>query len=240
MTSTRLWAHGPVYRYKEHPPCTDTLLLADFAGLSGVRRCADLGCGEGLLMLLLSARAPALRVEGVELCPETAERCRHNLIENGLSDRAEVITADLRRCGDFWPAGGFDLVISNPPYFPTGGGRPSPDAVRSAAREEHGLTPAVLCAAAARLCRNGGRFAVVYRPERLSELLCAMSRAGLEPKRLRLAAHSAEARPCLVLVEGCRNARPGGLHCLPLLVLHGPDGTDSPELRRICHLEGAV
>ena len=240
MEPAQLWTNGPIYRYRAHPPCTDSLLLADFAETAGVRSCIDLGCGEGLLMLLLCARSPELRIDGVELCEENAALCRRNMADNALSGRVNVIHGDLRLCTNTLPSGAYDLIISNPPYFPAGGGYSSPDAIRSAAREEHGLTPADLCAAAARLCRNGGRFVVVYRSDRLTDLICAMRSAHLEPKRMRFVAHSVEAKPGLVLVEACRNARPGGLVCLPLLVLRGPDGRDSPELKRICHMEDPV
>ncbi len=44
----------------------------------------------------------------------------------------------------------------------------------------------VFLSAATWLLNNGGRFAVIYLAERLSELLTQMSAAGIEPKRLRM------------------------------------------------------
>ena len=76
--------------------------------------------------------------------------------------------------------------------------------------------------------------ALVHRPERLSELLCALTAAGLEPKRLRTVARTADAAPSLVLVGARRGGKPG-LRILPPLTLCAPDGTDSEEIRRIYH-----
>ena len=80
--------------------------------------------------------------------------------------------------------------------------------------------------AAAYLCRWGGSFAVVHRPERLSELLCAMTASGVEPKRLRLVCPRAERAPSLILVEGRRGGKPG-LTIEPPLILQDEAGADS-------------
>ena len=79
--------------------------------------------------------------------------------------------------------------------------------------------------AAARLVRNGGRFALCHRPERLTDLLCALRVCGLEPKRLQLAAHAPDRPPSLVLVEAVRQGRPG-LEVLPTLYRAGPGGRE--------------
>ena len=72
-----------------------------------------------------------------------------------------------------------------------------------------------LCAAAARCLKNGGRFALVHRPDRLTDLLCALRAAGLEPKRMQLVQHRADKPPSAVLLEAVRQGRPG-LEVLPV------------------------
>ena len=73
-----------------------------------------------------------------------------------------------------------------------------------------------LCAAAARLLRNGGRFALCHRPERLPQLMRGMTDHGLEPKRMALLAAGPDRVPSTVLLEGVRQGRPG-LEILPTL-----------------------
>ena len=219
------------------PLGTDSVLLADFAGTSGrIRAFADLGCGAGVLTVLLLQKLADARAFGIELQPAAAELTLENLEANGLSDRAEIRCGDLRERSELPPAGSMDLVVANPPYFAAGSGYTAPDAKRAAARDERTCTLEDVCRAAAYLCRWGGSFAVVHRPERLSELFCAMTACGVEPKRLRLVSPTATRAPSLVLAEGRRGGKPG-LTILPPLVLQDEDGADSPEIRRIYHME---
>ena len=213
------------------------MLLADFARGSGrIRRVADLGCGAGVLTVLLLQKFPAATAFGIEIQPEAANACRENLALNELTDRAEIRCGDLREKADLPEAGSFDLVVSNPPYFAAGRGYAAPEEHRAAARDERFCTLEDLCRAAAYLCRWGGSFAVVHRPERLSELLCAMTAHGIEPKRLRLVSPRSDRAPSLVLVEGRRGGNPG-LTIEPPLVLQDDTGADSHEIQRIYHME---
>lgn len=189
----------------------DSLALGDFATVRSGQRVCDLGCGGGLLLLLLARRAENLTLWGVERDPAAAQAARDNLAANGLG--GEIVTGDLRTAP--WPAGSCQLVVSNPPYFAPGSGRSG-----GAARMETGCTLADWCAAAARLTRNGGRFALVHRPERLTDVLCALRSCGLEPKRLRFLQHDLSHPPSAVLVEAVRQGRPG-LSVLPVLFTGG-------------------
>ena len=232
-TCNALWPGGPKFRQSREgfPLSTDSVLLAAFAGDIRAKRILDLGCGAGVLSVLLRCSHPGAELEGIELRPEAAELCRENLAANGF-DASGIRTGDLREYRSLWPAGSWDLVVSNPPYFPVGSGYSSPDPARAGAREENACTLEDLCDAAAWLCRWGGAFALVHRPERLSALCCALSGRGLEPKRLRMVQHSAGAAPILLLVEARRGGKPG-LRVEPPLLLTTETGEDSPEVKVI-------
>ena len=232
---TELWAGGPVFAQAEHFRLgTDSVLLADFVNTSGAARGVDLGCASGAIALLLLARSPALHMTGLELLPDAAALARENLEKNGLAARGEIVAGDIRRHRELFRAGSFDLVAANPPYYPAGSGSLPRDGGRAAARGETACSLDDVCAAAAFLCRTGGSFSLVYKPERLSELLCAMSAHAIEPKRLRLVCNRAGDAPGLVLVEGRRGGKPG-LRIEPELVLTAAGGGESAEFRRIYH-----
>lgn len=178
----------------------DALALGAFASVRPGWRVCDLGAGSGALLLLLARRADRLALTGVEVDPLSAQTARNNLESNGLA--GEVVAGDLRTAP--LPAGGFDLVVSNPPYFPVGSGKSG-----GPARSEEFCSLAELCAAASRLVKNGGRFALCHRPERLVDVLCALRSCRLEPKRLKLAAHGPGHPPSLLLVEAVKQGRPG-------------------------------
>ena len=117
-------------------------------------------------------------------------------------------------------------MISNPPYFPAGSGASAEGEARRNAREECTCTLEDVCAAAKRVLRYGGRFALVHRAERLTDVLCAMRESGIEPKRLRFLAKSAASAPSLLLVEGKRGGKSG-------LVIEPPLIPGSPEWEHV-------
>lgn len=232
---TALWEGGPVFAQAEHfRLSTDCVLLADFIKTAGRRRGIDLGCASGAIALLLLWRSPRLHMTGLELLEDAADLAGRNMEKNSLQDRSRIICGDIRRHRELLKSGSFDLVAANPPYFPVERGKLSPDEKRSGARGEVNCSLEDICAAASYLCCTGGSFSVVYKPERLSELFCAMTAHGLEPKRLRLVCYRQDSAPSLVLVEGRRGGKPG-LDILPPLILTGPDGGDSQEVLRIYH-----
>ena len=74
-----------------------------------------------------------------------------------------------------------------------------------------------------------------HRIPRIEDVFAAMRAHGLEPKRLRLVQHRAASAPSLALIEARRGGKPGLTVCAPLL-LTGPDGGDSEEVREIYHV----
>lgn len=178
----------------------DALALGEFASVKPGWRVCDLGTGSGVLLLLLARRAEGLSLTGIDLDSLSAQTARQNLAANGLA--GEILTGDLRAAP--LPAGSFDLALSNPPYFPVGSGTSG-----GPARSEEFCTLEELCAAAGRLVKNGGRFALCHRPERLTDVICALRANRLEPKRLKLISHGPGHPPSLLLVESVKQGRPG-------------------------------
>lgn len=232
-----LWKSGPRFEQSEHFRLgTDSVLLADFVNTSGRTRGIDLGCGSGILPLLLCARAPKLNMTGLEINPDAVLIARKNMTENSLDGRTEIVQGDIRSCRELFRTGEFDLIVSNPPYFAAGSGRLSPDAARAAARGEVLCTLEDICRAASYLCRTGGAFCLVHRAERLADAVCLLRETGFELKRIRTVAHSVKKAPSLVLLEARRGAAPG-LKFMPPLFMTAPDGRESDEIKRIYHRE---
>ncbi len=213
-------------------PSTDTFLLSSLPRLKPGLRVCDLCGGTGLLGLLLLQRQPELEVAGVELSPEAAVLAERAAVENGLTGRFHTVVGDVREIRSLLPAGGFDLVVSNPPYYPVGSGAVSPDQGRRSARSESSCTLEDVCAAASYLLRWGGAFCLVHKPERLADVLCGLREAGMEAKRLRLVERRAGAAASLALVEGRRGGR-SGLTVEPPLVLTEADGRPSDEVEAV-------
>lgn len=233
----RLWDGGPLFAQSEHFKLgTDSVLLADFVNIGSLRRGIDLGCGSGILPLLLLQKSERLHMMGLEINPAASKVAAANLAANSLSDRGGVVTGDIRRARELFRSGEFDLVVANPPYFTAGSGKQSPSIEKAAARTETMCTLEDICRAAAYLCRTGGAFCLVHRAERLCDVLCIMRECGLEPKRLRTVSHDVSKEPSLILVEARRGGN-HGMKLLPPLFVRNPDGTETSEILRIYHRE---
>jgi len=213
-------------------PGTDTFLLSSLPRLKPGLQVCDLGCGTGLLGLLLLQRQPGLSVTGVEIQEQAVHLAEKAAAENRLTDRLTVCRGDLRGVKALFPTGSFDLVVCNPPYFPAGSGHLAERAALRTARAEVDCTLEDVCAAAAYLLRWGGSFCLVHRPERLTDLLCTLRAAAMEPKRLRFVCKTAGAAPSLLLLEARQGGKPGLTVEAPL-TLQTDDGTPTAELDAI-------
>ncbi|MCD8368222.1 MAG: methyltransferase [Clostridiales bacterium] len=198
---------------------TDSVRLAQFATLRSGWRVLDLGCGVGVLPLLLAERADSLTLDGIECVPEAVALARENLRENGLA--GTILQGDLREPG-WLTEGHYDLAVANPPYFAPETGYVA-QGNRGVARTELCCTLPELCLAAGKRLKTGGRLAVCIRPERLADLFEAMREAAIEPKRLQLVQASSGHSPRLALVEGVRQGG-RGLTVEPVLLLNEQDG----------------
>lgn len=218
------WQPANGYRFS-----MDSVLLAAFAPLAAGPVC-DLGAGCGVLAVLLAARGPAGPFTAVEIDPDLAECCRRNFAEAGLA--GAVLEGDLAAAAAELPAGGFDLLLCNPPFFAPGSGRLPPQPGRARARHGLALDDGDLFAAAARLLPKGGRLALCWPPARLADAFCGLRAARLEPKRLRLV-HGRAGRPGrLALIEA---ARDGGtqLELEPPLLAYRDGQEYSDEVKAI-------
>lgn len=237
MEKTKLWPEGPTILQTELVKLTgDSILLADFARISEGEKGVDLCCGSGALMLLLLWRERTINMTGLEIQQDAASLAEETFRLNGLSDRVEVCCGDYRNVVKELPNGGFDFVISNPPYFAEKQGAMSPKLNRAMARAELTSSLTELCHAASKLCRSGGKVFFSFRTDRLAELLNEMVSAHLEPKRLRFIHHNALSAASVVLAEGRKDGKPGLCIDAPFL-LHDEDGRESREYRKICRLE---
>lgn len=211
---------------------TDSVLLADFAAPKPRDRAVDLGAGSGAIATLMAAHCPGLKVDAVELQPDVADMARRSAALNGISDRLRVYAMDLREAWRTLGAERYTLAVCNPPYGREGGGLPSRREAVRLARHESGLTPDDVARSASKLLRAGGRLCVVFPAFRALEMMDAMQRSRLAPKRIRTVHGVAGRAPRFVLIEAVRDGGPG-LHWLAPLELRDADGAFSREWRRI-------
>jgi tRNA1(Val) A37 N6-methylase TrmN6 len=152
-----IWQPRRGFRYG-----AEAFWLAGFALEGGRPRTAlDLGTGSGIVAGLLAARGVV--TDGVDVRPEW---------EAGWSrSRADSRAFPALRVADVLAVdGAWDLVVSNPPYFPSGTGPTSPDEWKAAARSERTRALADFVAVATRVAP---RCCFVVPVEREADVLAA-------------------------------------------------------------------
>jgi tRNA1Val (adenine37-N6)-methyltransferase len=187
----------------------DSLILAaylcdgDFDG-----RGLEVGCGVGVVSLLVGAFGRQQELLGLELQPELLAYAQENLKENAAFLRCPVRfqRSDARA---FRSAERFDLLFANPPFFRAGTGHRSPDPVTALARHDDALSPADLASLAARLLAPGGAGVFVYPMARRDEVVHCLGAAGLEVARLTAVRSFDGDRPYLALIEAGHAAARG-------------------------------
>lgn len=219
----------------------DAVLLAAFtAGETGGRgmkrrkapHILELGCGNGIVSVILSHKIPESTLLGVEIQAEEAERACRNVKLNCLDKRIQIREADVASLGETVLPQKFNAVVTNPPYFRRGGAIPNDASAKYIARHETSADlDAFIRAAAAQLDRDGELF-MVHRPDRLVDICCSMRAQGLEPKELQMVMPFPETKPNILLVHGVKGGN-SELRVLPPIHVRETDGRYSDLIQRI-------
>jgi tRNA1Val (adenine37-N6)-methyltransferase len=116
-----------------------------------VGRVLDIGCGTGLLSLMLAQRAPQLQIDAIELDNSAAAQAAGNVAASPWSQRIRVMPGDAR---DFLSEEKYELIICNPPFFHNS--LPGKSESRNLARHSLSLGPEDLFAVIRRNLDAGG------------------------------------------------------------------------------------
>lgn len=204
---------------------TDALLLAGYVN-GRYKSAVELGGGTGIISMLLLARDKAEEVTCIEIQEEFAELIGRNAEHNGLANRLTAVCSDVR---DFRPERECELVFTNPPYMKTTSGKSNLDDKKNIARHEVAGTIYDFSRAGSKMLKYGGTFAVVYRPDRLIDLIDALRSASLEPKRMTYVHANASSEPSMVLIEAKKGGKCGLKLTKPLLIYKNTDNKDYSE-----------
>lgn len=216
---------------------TDAYMLAAFASGGAKKRAADLGSGTGVIALLCQSKNKFRHMYAVEIQESFASLIRSNAKSNGLDSVITPICADLRNVNSGNTDGELDVVLANPPYMKADSGKRNTHDEKFIARHEVFGGIGDFCECAYRLLKHGGKFCVVWRPDRMTDLLCAMRENKLEPKRMVFIHAHPYALPSTVIVEAVKGGASGNKLCRPLYLSSTPDDSLacilSPDAKRI-------
>ncbi|WP_306521154.1 tRNA1(Val) (adenine(37)-N6)-methyltransferase [Rheinheimera sp.] len=164
--------------YVDHDACamkvgTDALLLGAWAEVPQKGAILDIGCGSGILSLMLAQRTlPSVILDAVELDSAAATQAKSNVSQSLWANRIRVIERDILTYPDscdHLDHRRYQLIISNPPFFAAA--LVSKDQQRAKARHTDSLSFAALLATAALLLADDGLFSLILPCEAAEQLL---------------------------------------------------------------------
>ncbi len=148
---------------------TDGVLLGAWA--EGGKRILDIGCGTGIVSLMMAQRFPEARVTAIDIEADCCRQARVNADNSPWGDRIMVEHASLQSFvsenavsadGDCWQWQ-YDAIVSNPPFFVDS--LKNPDRARTLARHTDSLPFSALAKGVARMLAPGGVFSAVMTEE---------------------------------------------------------------------------
>ena len=185
-------------------------------------RCLDLGCGNGIIPILMEAKTEGKHFTGLEIQPESADMAKRSVALNGLQDRIDIVEGDIKDASKIFGASSFHVVTTNPPYMTAQHGLTNVYEAKTIARHEVLCNLEDIIRESARLLMPGGRFYMVHRPFRLAEIISLMVQYRMEPKRMRLVYPYVDREPNMVLIEGLRGGKSRMTVEKPLIVYKEP------------------
>jgi len=161
-----------------HPVGTDGVLLGAWAQCEG-QQILDVGCGSGLISLMLAQRFPDNQITGIELDAASAQQCQTNFENSPFAKRLKLIQGDFL---NYRFNGQFDLIVSNPPFYQAG--FESGNTQRDRARQEKFLPQSNFLERAAALLKPGGKVALILPGNEAQQFLEKATDRNLHPSRI--------------------------------------------------------
>ena len=185
----------------------DSLILAHFVSVKSRSVNLDLGCGNGIIALVLARRYTQSRWQGLEVQEGLATLAKKNAQQNSLDHRVIIDTGDAKDVKKIYEPRMFDNIVFNPPYRKLDSGRINPMPEKAIARHEISGSLSHFLSSAKYALKPKGRVFTIYPATRLVELIALFRKKDIEPKRMKLVYSDALSDAEFVLVEGRDSSR---------------------------------
>ena len=213
----------------------DSILLSDFAkNIKKGAKVLDLGTGTGIIATLLCEKTELSEITGIEVQEEVYDMAKRSIQLNHLEDRFKIIQDNILNLNKYFEKNTFDAIVTNPPYKKKETGIQNEDTRKLISRHEIEASIEDFVKISKEMLKDKGEFYIVYRPERLVDLLSIMRKNKIEPKKIRFVYSNIQAVSKLVLVQGVKNAKPF-LKLEPNLYIYDEKGNYTDEILKIYH-----
>ncbi len=195
----------------------DSVLLPNFVSLSLKNsKILDIGSGNAVIPLILTTRT-SNHIDAIELQKEVYELGKKSIEINNLGKQISIYNQNIK---DFYKNSEsdiYDTITCNPPFFKLNMVSNN-SKYKTIARHEQELNLNDIFKIAKKLLKNNGNIAIVHRTERLVDIVDAMKRNNIEPKKIQFIYPKSNKPSNILLIEGTKNGNPGIKVLEPLYV----------------------
>lgn len=184
----------------------DAVLLSNFVKVKKDGYAVDLCTGSGIVPILLSTKTKAKKITGIEIQSDIADMASRSVSYNKLDEKIDIINDDISNALKYIKHSCVDTVCVNPPYMKDMAAIKNPDLPLAIARHELLTDLETVINIANKLLKENGRFFMIHRPSRLSEIFASMRQNRIEPKRIRFIHSYIDSKANLVLIEGLKGS----------------------------------
>jgi len=178
----------------------------------------DIGCGSGVISLVLKSKNPHIKVYGVEIQKELADIAVKNVLKNSMEHDITIICNDIKNINPTDLNGKIDIIVSNPPYKKQKSGRICPDRQKAIAKHEIMLNIEDFFICCKRLLQNSGKVYLIFPAERISDILINMEKNNIKPALIKFIYTKKKQNAKLVFVSGIKNRSQQPLIAPPLII----------------------
>ncbi len=183
----------------------DAVLISHFASIKENAVVMDLGCGTGIIPLLIHLNHKTSVIHGIEKQIEVADMAKRSIKTNDLDSNIKIYNLDIQDLFKKFGKGNVDVVISNPPYFKKGNAIVSTGDVKASSRHETTGSLEDFIRVAAGLLKEKGSFYMVHRPMRLVDIMYYCRSYNLEPKEIQFVYPHKDNPPNIMLIKCVKN-----------------------------------
>ena len=185
----------------------DSVLLANFAKeIKDNAEVMDIGTGTGIISILLSKKANARKIYGIEIQEEVANMAKRSVELNNLESKITIINKNIKDIFEEFMPNTMDAIVTNPPYIKVNTGAKNDDIKKLISRHEIECNLEDIVKISYKLLKSKGKFYMVHRAERIVDIFYLFRKYKLEPKKVRFIQSYVDKAPNLVLIKAIKNA----------------------------------
>lgn len=210
----------------------DSVLLPNFVTINkNTKKILDIGTGNAVIPLVLSTLTSA-QITGIEIQKEVSTLAQKSVDINNKNVQISIINDDIKNYYNLCNSDTYDIITCNPPFFKVNKeSKLNKNDYKTIARHEITLNLDDLMKISSKLLKNNGVIGIVHRPDRMIDIIEAMRKYNIEPKKIQFVYPKKGMDANILLIEGRKNGK-SGLKILNPIYSHEENGEYTEEIKQ--------